>query len=84
MKVVKVLDEVDDVSALSGKRQRRRVVILERDDGHFSLEVEYFRTDVHDGEIVDQGWTGLGPKGIFDSAATAEAEGSRFLEAPKK
>ena len=85
MKVVKVLEEVEALSALSGKRQRRRVVILERDDGHFSLEEEYFYTSVHDGEIVAQGWAGLGPRGIFASPEIAEAEGrSYFLQTHKK
>jgi len=84
MKVVKVLEEVEAVSALSGKRQRRRVVILERDDGHFALEEEYFFASVHDGEIVAQGWAGLGPRGIFASAELAEAEGrSHFLDADR-
>lgn len=46
MRVVKTLEAIDVVSAVTGERRRRRVAILKRDDGHFSFAEEYFYTNV--------------------------------------
>jgi hypothetical protein len=84
MKVVKVLDAIDVVSAVTGKRQQRRVAILLRDDGHFSFAEEYFYTSIWEGEIIAQGWARHPPEGVFASAEIAEVEGrSRFLQRHK-
>jgi hypothetical protein len=81
MKVVKILDPIAVVSAVTGERQQRHVAILLRDDGHFSFAEEYFYTSIWEGEIKAQGWARLPPEGIFESAEIAEAEGRlRFLQ----
>ncbi len=84
MKVVKVLEPIEVISAVTGRRQQRRVAILQRDDGHFSFAEEYFYTSEHEGEILAQGWQQLPPEGIFGSMGTGESEGrSRFLQRHK-
>lgn len=77
MRVVKVLEEFDGVSTATGKPQRRRVVILQRDDGLFSFAEEYFYVSEWEGKVVAQGWRRLGSArtSIFASAEMAEAEG---------
>jgi hypothetical protein len=54
MKVVKVLDTIEVISALTGKPQQRRVVILQRDDGYFTVAQEYFYTSEYEGKIIAQ------------------------------
>jgi hypothetical protein len=84
MKVVKTLEVIDVVCAVTGKRRQRRVAILQRDDGHFSFAEEYFYTNVWEGEIIAQGWARLPSEGIFANAETTEAEGrARFLQRHK-
>jgi hypothetical protein len=84
MKVVKTLEAIDVVSAVTGERQQRRVVILQRDDGHFTFAEEYFYTSVWEGAIVAQGWARHPSEGIFASAESAEAEGRAcFLQRHK-
>jgi len=81
MNVVKVLEAIEIISAVTGKPQQRRVAILQRDDGHFSFAEEYFYTAAYEGEIIAQGWRQLPPEGIFESAEIAETEGrSVFLQ----
>jgi hypothetical protein len=49
VKVVKVLEAIDVVSWATGKPQRRRVAMLQRDDGHFSFAEEYSYTAESEG-----------------------------------
>jgi hypothetical protein len=81
MKVVKVLDTIEVISALTGKPQQRRVVILQRDDGYFTVAQEYFYTSEYEGKIIAQGWARLGSsQSIFASAEMAEADDRLVLQ----
>jgi hypothetical protein len=81
MKVVKVLDTIEVISALTGKPQQRRVVILQRDDGYFTVAQEYFYTSEYEGKIIAQRWARLGSsQSIFASAEMAEADGRLLLQ----
>ena len=75
MKVVKVSEAIEIVSITTGKPQQRRVVILQRDDGHFTFAEEYFYKSEYEGEIIAEGWQQLSSGGIFASAEIAETEG---------
>ena len=79
MKVVKVLESIEMISATTGKPQQRRVAIRQREDGYFSFSEQYFYTSEYEGEIIAQGWQQLPPEGIFASAEIAEAEGRSIL-----
>jgi hypothetical protein len=84
MKVVKTLEAINVVSAVTGKPQQRRVAILQRDDGRFTFAEEYFYSNMWEGEIIAQGWARHPSEGIFASAETAEAEGRAcFLQRHK-
>ena len=79
MKVVKVSEAIEIVSVSTGKPQQRRIVILERDDGHFTFAEEYSYKSEYEGEIIAVGWQQLPSEGIFASAEIAEAEGRSAL-----
>ena len=54
---------------------RRRLVILRRPDGLFTIADEYhYRTTADDGSVLAEGWARLPPEGFYDSAASAEHE----------
>jgi hypothetical protein len=85
MKLVKVSEAIEIVSAATGKPQQRRVAILQRDDGHFTFAEEYSYKSEYEGKIIAEGWQQLPPGGIFESAEVAEAEGwSAFLQRHKR
>lgn len=71
MQVVRELDEVDVGTAI---HPRRRIVVLLRSDGHFTVAEQYHYVSEYDGEIVSQGWQTLPLDGIYASAELAEAE----------
>jgi hypothetical protein len=75
VKLIKVSEEIEAISAATGKTQQRRVVVLQRDDGSFIFSEEYSYTSEYEGTIISQGWRRLPAEGIFASAETAEAEG---------
>jgi len=79
MKLVKVLEAIETVSSATGKPQQRRVVVLQRDDGHFTFAEEYFYKSEHEGKIIAEGWARLPSEGVFASAEIAEAEGQSAL-----
>lgn len=72
MHVVKELEAVEIVPTHKG---RRRIVIIERDDGFYAYAEEYHYVSEHDGEIISQGWATLPCDGIFESLQVAETEG---------
>ena len=74
MKVAKTVEEFETISPATGKPQLRRIVVLQRDDGHYSLSEENYYTAEHDGQSVAEGWQRLWVEGVFASAALAEAE----------
>jgi hypothetical protein len=54
---------------------RRRLVILRRPDGLFTIADEYhYRTTADDGAVLAEGWARLQTEGIYDDAASAERE----------
>ena len=53
MRFVRELGEFNTVSAVTGKPQQRRVVILQRDDGYFTFAEEYFYISEYEGEIAE-------------------------------
>ena len=80
MKTVKVLEPIHTVSPVTGKPRQRRIVILQRDDGHFSFVEEYSYRLECDGKVIAEGWARL-PTGspIFANAESAEAEAQRLF-----
>jgi hypothetical protein len=71
MRIVKELEIVEVASAI---HPRRRVVILRREDLHYTFAEQYFFISEHEGEIVAEGWQTLSSNGIYASAAIAEFE----------
>jgi len=72
MKIVKALETVEVPNNI---HPRRRIVVLQRDDGGFTFAEEYYYTSQHDGEIIAEGWARLPPNGIHTTADIAEFEG---------
>jgi hypothetical protein len=72
MKIVKELETVEVADAIF---PRRRIVLLQRDDGHFSFAEEYHYVSEYEGQIIAEGWRQLPPNGVYETAEIAEAEG---------
>ena len=72
MNLVKVLEAIQITSAYTGEPQQRRIVILQRDDGHFTFAEEYSYKSEYEGEIIAEGWRRLPTEGIYESAELAE------------
>lgn len=72
MKVVKELDAIDVGDAT---HRRRRIVVLQRDDGHFAFAEEYYYVNEYEGEIVAEGWAQHPSEGLYATAEIAEQEG---------
>lgn len=72
MRVVKELEPVEVSGAI---HPRRRLVVLLRNDGHFSVAEEYYYVTEHDGEIVAEGWQQHPARGLYATAEIAENEG---------
>jgi hypothetical protein len=79
MKLVKASKAIEIVSRVTGRPELRRVVILQRDDGHFTFAEEYSYKSEYEGKVFAEGWAQLPPEGIFASAEIAEAEGQSAL-----
>jgi len=79
MKLVKVSEAIEIVSAATGKPQQRRVAILQRDDGYFSFAEEYSYTSEYEGRVIAEGWQQFPSEGIFESAELAEVAGQSAL-----
>jgi len=71
MQVVREFDEFQVDTAI---HPRRRIVVLLRGDGHFTVAEQYHYVSEYEGEIVSQGWHTLEPNGIYGSVELAEAE----------
>ena len=76
---MKTIKELEAVEAMGAIHPRRRMVVMQRDDGHFTFAVEYYYISQYEGEIVSKGWRQLPPNGIYATAAIAEAEGRASL-----
>jgi hypothetical protein len=71
---VQVVKELETVEVASAIHPRRRIVVLRRDDGHFTFAEQYFYVSEHEGEIIKEGWQTLPPRGVHATAVIAEAE----------
>ena len=72
MQKVKEFEIVEVASAI---HPRRRLIVLRRDDGHYTFAEQYFFVSKYGGEIIAEGWRTLPPSGIYATAEIAEAEG---------
>jgi hypothetical protein len=72
---VKIVKELDTVEVSNGIHPRRRIVVLQRDDGDFTFAEEHYYVSQYEGEIIAEGWARLPPNGIHATAAIAEFEG---------
>lgn len=72
MRIIKVLEEVRISSTL---HPRRRIEVLQRDDGCFTFAEQYCYVIQHEGEVIEEGWATLPPTGIYAAAPIAEVEG---------
>ncbi|WP_431323152.1 hypothetical protein [Rhizobium sp. YTU87027] len=72
MRIVKELDVVEIGTALHPKR---RIVIVQRDDGLYAYAEQYQYVSQYDGEIVAEGWGTLPAEGIYANSHVAEVEG---------
>lgn len=62
------------VKTLSGKDGSRRIAILHA-NGLFRIEHQYHYCNVHDGQLIAEGWASLpGSISFYADAATAERE----------
>jgi hypothetical protein len=71
MQVVKELEIVEVAAAI---HPRRRVVVLQRDDGSYTFAEQYFFVSEYEGRIIAEGWQTLPPNGIYADAAIADFE----------
>lgn len=71
MKIVKELAPVEFTDEIY---PRRRIVVLERDDGYFTFAEEYYYVSWHEGKIIAEGWGTASTNGIYSDANTAEAD----------
>jgi len=78
---MKVIKTSETVEVADRSFPRRRIVVLERDDGRFSFAEEYYYQNVWEGEIVAEGWGRHSPNGIYETAEIAESEGTAFFAA---
>lgn len=72
MKVVKELEPVEVTGAI---HPRRRLVVLQRDDGHFAVAEEYYYVSEYEGEVIAEGWQQHPARGLYATAEIAEKEG---------
>ena len=72
MKTIKELEAIEVPGTI---HPRRRIVVLQRDDGLFTFAEEYFFVSKFDGKIIAEGWQRLPANGIHATAAIAESEG---------
>ena len=72
---MKRINELPIVEIEKSINRKRRVVILQRDDGYFCFAEEYYFVSHCDGKVIAEGWNQLSPNGIYQSAEIAEAEG---------
>lgn len=72
---VQVIKELEIVEIAGARNPRRRLVVLQRDDGHYAFAEQYYFVSKYEGEIVAEDWQTLPSNGIYGSADIAEAEG---------
>ena len=80
MKLVKIVENFERNDA---PHKLRRVVVLQRDDGVFSIAEEYYSRSEYEGEIIAEGWVRLPPEGYYATIeiAATEARSMRRMSA---
>ena len=71
MQLVKIIETFECSDAL---HKRRRLVVLQRNDGFFSFAEEYYFQSEYEGEVIAEGWARLPPEGIFETIDIAVTE----------
>ena len=71
---MQIVRELEAVETGSTGHPRRRIVIVQRNDGWFALAEQYYYISRFEGMIVAEGWATLPPDGLFEDVAIAEAE----------
>ena len=56
MKIIETFERTDAL------HKRRRLVVLQRNDGFFSIAEEYYFRSEYDGEVVAEGWHDCPPR----------------------
>lgn len=74
-----VVKELPDVEVSGSLHPRRRVVIIQRNDGNFSLVEQYYYLSEFDGTIISEGWASLTALGIYASVMLAEEAGLSYF-----
>lgn len=64
----------DDEAIVPMKEQSRRLVIVERPDGIFSIAEEYYYIFEDSGEVISEGWGQLPAEGLFETFVLARQE----------
>ena len=77
---MKVVKELEPIRTCGEIHPNRRLVILQRDDGHFAVAEEYYFVSELDGKIIKEGWQRLPPDGFYATAEIAEREGEIALK----
>ena len=70
-----MIKELEAVDVPSATHPRRRLVVLQRDDGHFAVAEQYYYVSQYEGKIIKEGWHQLPPDGLYATAEIAEQEG---------
>jgi hypothetical protein len=71
---MEIVRELKEVEINSTPHPRRRIVVLRREDGCFTVAEQYHYASEYGGEIVAEGWQTLPPNGLYASLELAEAE----------
>ncbi|MBW9054865.1 hypothetical protein [Rhizobium mesosinicum] len=75
MQVVKELEIVEIPDAI---HPRRRMVLIQREDGFYAYAEQYYYISRYGGEIIAEGWARLPTDGsIYENPQAAEAEARR-------
>ena len=63
------------VEILEGADRKRRVLIVERDDGTYTLVVQRYYQNVYEGQLIADGWTSVPTwASIYQTVEIAERE----------
>jgi hypothetical protein len=76
---VHIVKELDAVEVKSALHPRRRIVIIQRDDGWYTYAEQYYYVSEYDGEIMTEGWQTLRTEGLCATSQAAEMEGRAAL-----
>ena len=63
-----------DEAIIPLKNKSRRLVIVQRSDGIFSIAEEYYYISEDNGEVISEGWSRLPAEGLFETFDLARKE----------